>query len=333
MTEQEKRKQAVAWLSPQLSSYFIAGGVAGATSRTVVSPLERLKIIQQPVQGGVASLVRMWREEGFKGFMRGNGINCLRIIPYSAVQFTTYEQLKKWFTGYGAKPLDTPIRLCAGALAGITSVCTTYPLDLIRSRLSIVTASIPMQSAGTSTSAAAPTGTMKPALASGYHTASAAAKNSSVFTPRDLTVLGMTLKVMREEGGLRALYRGLIPTAMGVAPYVGINFATYEALRGIITPPGKTGAHRKLACGALAGSISQTLTYPFDVLRRKMQVTGLDALGYKYTGAFDALKHIVRNEGIQGLYRGLWPNLLKVAPSIATSFFTYELVKELLGAS
>lgn len=41
------------------------------------------------------SLVRMWEEEGFAGFMRGNGINCLRIVPYSAVQFTTYEQLKK----------------------------------------------------------------------------------------------------------------------------------------------------------------------------------------------------------------------------------------------
>ena len=41
------------------------------------------------------SLVRMWQEEGFRGFMRGNGINCLRIVPYSAVQFTTYEQLKK----------------------------------------------------------------------------------------------------------------------------------------------------------------------------------------------------------------------------------------------
>ena len=37
----------------------------------------------------------MWKEEGFRGFMRGNGINCVRIIPYSAVQFTTYEQLKK----------------------------------------------------------------------------------------------------------------------------------------------------------------------------------------------------------------------------------------------
>lgn len=63
----------------------------------------------------------------------------------------------------------------------------------------------------------------------------------------------MTLKVMREEGGLRALYRGLVPTAMGVAPYVGINFATYEALRGLVTPPGKNSVARKLSCGALAG--------------------------------------------------------------------------------
>lgn len=42
----------------------------------------------------------MWKEEGFRGFMRGNGINCLGIVPYSAVQFTTYEQLKKVWVIY-----------------------------------------------------------------------------------------------------------------------------------------------------------------------------------------------------------------------------------------
>jgi len=306
--------------SPQVLSYFVAGGVAGATSRTVVSPLERLKIIQQvqprtsgqQYKGVLRSLIRMWREEGFTGFMRGNGINCLRIVPYSAVQFTTYEQLKKWFTNQGTKELDTPKRLASGALAGITSVCSTYPLDLIRSRLSIATASIPVKAASVPSAASS-------AVVSAYTTA-------------DLTVWGMTLKVMREEGGVRALYRGLITTAVGVAPYVGLNFATYELLRGIITPPGKTSIPRKLLCGALAGSISQTLTYPFDVLRRKMQVSGMKAgvLETQYTGAIDALRSILRTEGVLGLYRGLWPNLLKVAPSIATSFFTYEFVKDLL---
>jgi len=120
----------------------------------------------------------------------------------------------------------------------------------------------------------------------------------------------MTLKVMRDEGGVRALYRGLVATAMGVAPYVGINFAAYEALRGLITPPGKSTVGRKLSCGALAGSISQTLTYPFDVLRRKMQVVGMGAaLGYEYNGALDAARVIIKTEGIRGMYRGLWPNL------------------------
>lgn len=57
------------------------------------------------------------------------------------------------------------------------------------------------------------------------------------------------------------------------------------------------------------GSISQTLTYPFDVLRRKMQVSGMRDGSIKYNGALHALTSIVRSEGVAGLYRGLWPNL------------------------
>lgn len=59
------------------------------------------------------------------------------------------------------------------------------------------------------------------------------------------------------------------------------------------------------------GSISQTLTYPFDVLRRKMQVIGMGAgaLGYQYNGALDAARVIIKTEGVRGMYRGLWPNL------------------------
>ncbi|KAI9442425.1 mitochondrial carrier domain-containing protein [Lactarius indigo] len=329
-TAQRAAPSSESWLSPQVSSYFVAGGIAGAASRTVVSPLERLKIIQQvqprhtgkQYTGVWQSLGRMWREEGFRGFMRGNGINCVRIIPYSAVQFTTYEQLKKWFTSNGKRQLDTPTRLTSGALAGITSVCTTYPLDLVRSRLSIATASI-LSTNNSQTSASAPTTAAATSSSSQLRLASALHTSAGPL-PSELTMWGMTMKVMREEGGVRALYRGLVATAMGVAPYVGINFAAYEALRGVITPPGKSSVTRKLSCGALAGSISQTLTYPFDVLR---------ALGYQYNGALDAARVIIKTEGIRGMYRGLWPNLLKVAPSIATSFFTYELVKEfLLGA-
>ena len=90
-------------VSQPFSAAFLAGGVAGAVSRTVVSPLERLKILFQVQSAGRTeykmpvgkALMKMWRDEGWKGFMRGNGANCIRIIPYSAVQFSSYNFYKR----------------------------------------------------------------------------------------------------------------------------------------------------------------------------------------------------------------------------------------------
>ncbi|GAA5843018.1 hypothetical protein JCM11251_007313 [Rhodosporidiobolus azoricus] len=247
------------------ASAFWAGAAAGAASRTVVSPLERLKIILQ-VQGASAQykgvwqgLLKMWQEEGFKGYMKGNGINVLRIAPYSAVQFSTYELCKNALKSKDGS-IDTPRRLVAGSLAGIASVVSTYPLDLVRSRLSVESASLGMKEGRTD--------------------------------GKSTGIVRMTLRVIREEGGLRALYRGLVPTSAGVAPYVAFNFASYELLKLQMTggdPTRQPGVAGKLVCGGIAGAISQTLTYPFDLLRRRMQMVGMQsqALGYQYTGSLD----------------------------------------------
>ena len=90
-------------ISQPVLAAFCAGGVAGAVSRTVVSPLERLKILMQVQSVGRdayttsirQALAKMWREEGWRGFMRGNGTNCIRIVPYSAVQFSSYNFYKR----------------------------------------------------------------------------------------------------------------------------------------------------------------------------------------------------------------------------------------------
>lgn len=91
---------------------FIAGGVAGAVSRTVVSPLERLKILYQVQSHGRneyqmtigRALGKMWREEGWRGFMAGNGTNCIRIVPYSAIQFGAFNFYKRVSRGCHASP-------------------------------------------------------------------------------------------------------------------------------------------------------------------------------------------------------------------------------------
>lgn len=86
---------------------FLAGGIAGAISRTVTSPLERMKILFQIQASGPANYTgvwgtakKIWQEEGWRGGFRGNGTNVIRIVPYSAVQFAAYEKYKRvinWF--------------------------------------------------------------------------------------------------------------------------------------------------------------------------------------------------------------------------------------------
>jgi hypothetical protein len=100
---QSRTRRIKGFLSDPVIAAFCAGGVAGAVSRTVVSPLERLKILFQvqdvhhnayKLSVGKA-LRKMWQEEGWRGFMRGNGTNCVRIVPYSAVQFSSFNFYQK----------------------------------------------------------------------------------------------------------------------------------------------------------------------------------------------------------------------------------------------
>ncbi|OAL34898.1 hypothetical protein AYO20_05859 [Fonsecaea nubica] len=297
------------FFSTPFTAAFCAGGVAGAVSRTVVSPLERLKILYQVQSAGrneykmsiAKALKKMYTDEGWRGFMRGNGTNCIRIIPYSAVQFGSYNIYKRFAEPTPGADLDPIRRLICGGLAGITSVTFTYPLDIVRTRLSIQSASF---------------------AALGKHEGK---------LPGMWQVMVMMYKT---EGGILGLYRGIIPTVAGVAPYVGLNFMVYESVRKYFTEPGEKNPvwYRKLAAGAIAGAVAQTCTYPFDVLRRRFQINAMSGMGYQYKSIWDAVRTIIAQEGVLGLYKGIMPNLLKVAPSMASSWLSFEVTRDFLVA-
>jgi len=128
--------------------FLTAGAIAGAISRTSTAPLERLKIFNQlqgistdaaRYNGIFRSLVLMYREEGFRGYFKGNGTNCVKVVPASAIRFLSFENLKRALLLPGEQHLTTPRKLLAGSTAGVMAVAFTYPLDLIRTRLSTQT--------------------------------------------------------------------------------------------------------------------------------------------------------------------------------------------------
>lgn len=118
--------------------YLLAGGLAGAVSRTVTAPLDRLKIILQiqttraPI---MPALKNIWKHDGFIGFFRGNGLNVLKVTPESAIRFYTYEALKTWMVNSKGDDIGTMGHVLAGGMAGGIAQTIIYPMDLIKTRI------------------------------------------------------------------------------------------------------------------------------------------------------------------------------------------------------
>ncbi|OAY77879.1 Calcium-binding mitochondrial carrier protein SCaMC-1, partial [Ananas comosus] len=122
------------------SKYLIAGGVAGAASRTATAPLDRLKVVMQ-VQTSRAQIMpaikSIWKEGGLLGFFRGNGLNVIKVTPESAIKFYTYEMLKDFIVKNKGR---IRVTLCFRALncwwfVRCSAQTAIYPIDLVKTRL------------------------------------------------------------------------------------------------------------------------------------------------------------------------------------------------------
>ncbi|MBA0571368.1 hypothetical protein Golob_004946, partial [Gossypium lobatum] len=326
-------------------SQLLAGGVAGALSKTCTAPLARLTILFQ-VQGmhsDAATLRKasIWREasrivgeEGFRAFWKGNLVTIAHRLPYSSLNFYAYEQYKKLLymlpgsENHGkSMSADICIHFVGGGLAGITAASATYPLDLVRTRL-------------------------------------AAQTNDTYYRG-----IWHALRTICKDEGVLGLYKGLGTTLLGVGPSIAISFSVYESLRSFWQSrrPHDSTVLVSLTCGSLSGIASSTgelillpqdisvrevsslryasrlglvdrspcdvaAIFPLDLIRRRKQLEGAGGRARVYkTGLFGTFKHIFQTEGFRGLYRGILPEYYKVVPGVGICFMTYETLKALLA--
>ena len=136
------------------------------------------------------------------------------------------------------------------------------------------------------------------------------------------------MKIVRTEG-FSALYKGIGPTFISGAPYVGLQMTFYDVYKKHVSQY-SDGILSKMLAGALAGITAQTITYPGDTVRRQMQSNGAGGEAPIYRNSMDCLVKIVKREGIVGLYRGLLINVARGVPGAAIQFTAYEQFKRLL---
>ena len=178
---QKKKSGPAPWTSA------VAGGIGNAFSRTAVAPLERtrMQMIVDPgkYSGMFSCLKDILKEEGLRGYWRGNGINVMRIAPQGAIAFYAKAYFKKKLAGPGNKPSKGQVAI-SSMLSGICCQTLVYPLDIIRTRL-----------------------TTAPGLYKGS------------WIDLQTGVADGFRTIIREEGP-RALFKGLYPANVFAVPYV-----------------------------------------------------------------------------------------------------------------
>ncbi|XP_076943007.1 uncharacterized protein LOC143613079 [Bidens hawaiensis] len=290
--------------------HLLAGGIAGAFSKTCTAPLARLTILFQVQgmysEGALLSRPSIWNEalrivneEGFRAFWKGNMVTIAHRLPYTAVNFYAYNQYKKLLKSIpsiennsGSAAADACLHFVGGGMSGITAATATYPLDLIRTRL--------------------------------------AAQRSTIYYNG---IWHASRTICRDEGVL-GLYKGLGPTLLGVGPSIAISFSVYEMLSSYWKShrPNDSTGMSGLVCGGLSGIASSTATFPLDLVRRRKQLEGVGGRPRVYnSGLLGTLRQIVRTEVLRGLYRGILPEYYKVVPGVGIVFMTYETLKKLMS--
>jgi len=146
------------------------------------------------------------------------------------------------------------------------------------------------------------------------------------------TMIVDTIKNIYKHEGLLGYARGLSAGILNIAPFSALNFTFYELIKEntkkYITsnPP----IYLSSLYGALSGTITMTILYPLDVVKRRLMLQRYFNDPHPNKNFIDCIYQIVKKEGVSALYKGLKPAYLKVIPTVSINFFCYELTLSLL---
>jgi hypothetical protein len=289
------------------TSTMIAGAIAGSLARVPTHPLDTLKARWQSVLTTtsnanssynqklgsrlVNSLIQIYQIEGLRGLYRGFLFTATWSAPASCLYYTTYETVRKqqWF----AK--DTPLsHLTAGFIAETVSCVLWVPIDVIKERMQV-----------------------EPAQSTRYKSG-----------------LQGAIRIWQSKDGIQGLYKGYFATLASFGPFSALYFMFYEQLRSF-TVSTVTTTHSTTnqplpplvyaGLAAISGSFAAFLTNPLDLVKLRLQVNENTSEPRK--GMIYGLRLVLRNEGIQGLFKGAVPRSVFSGAATAVNMTIFEKVR------
>eukprot|EP00297_Palpitomonas_bilix_P012269 CAMPEP_0113893384 /NCGR_PEP_ID=MMETSP0780_2-20120614/16050_1 /TAXON_ID=652834 /ORGANISM="Palpitomonas bilix" /LENGTH=312 /DNA_ID=CAMNT_0000883643 /DNA_START=82 /DNA_END=1020 /DNA_ORIENTATION=- /assembly_acc=CAM_ASM_000599 len=265
-----------------------AGGISGGISKTVVAPIERVKLLlqvqaastqiaaDQQYKGIMDAFRRIPQEQGFASFWRGNLANVVRYFPTQALNFAFKDTYKKIFCPFNPKTEFWWFflgNLASGGAAGATSLLFVYPLDFARTRLG--------------------------------------ADIGKTTADRQFTGLGDCIMKIAKNDGVMGLYQGFGVSVLGIIVYRAAFFGGFDTAKGaLLKDPKNAPIWQSWLIAQTVTTAAGIISYPFDTVRRRlmMQSGRKDVL---YKGTLHCFSKIAAEEGSKAFFKGAGSNVIR----------------------
>ncbi|ORY39438.1 mitochondrial carrier [Rhizoclosmatium globosum] len=304
-----------------LAKDFAAGGVSGAVSKTLTAPIERVKLVIQtqdanpkiisgevPRYTGIGNAFsRIYSEQGLGAFWRGNLTNCIRYFPTQAINLASKDFFKGLFPRYSPKTEFWSFfaaNMASGGLAGASpspsSTHWTTPvlvLLLVSTLFMVILFGIRLAD---------------------YATLKDVGSGKRQFNG----LFDCLVKTARGPKGFGISVAGIIP-------YRGVQFGLNDTIKGLNPWDKETtfiGIASKWAGAQFSVIMSGYVTYPFDTVRRRLQMEAEKPVNERlYKGAIHCFNTIVAKEGTAALFKGAGANILRGTGAALVLVFYGEL--------
>ncbi|XP_028570763.2 solute carrier family 25 member 43 [Podarcis muralis] len=271
-------------------------GLAGALSHSLTAPLEVFTVLAQV--GTPHSRRGLW--ETGRSLCKAEGIGALWKGNLTAcLRLFPYSALQlasyRRFVLLFVDDLGHISQwgsIMAGSLAGMVAAVATYPTEVVKTRLIV----------------------------------------QNRLEPSYKGILHALYMIYHQEG-VAALYRGVSLSLLGAIPFSIGSFLVYTHLDKIWGQPSiRFTPVQNFVNGCLAAGVAQTLSFPFETVKRKMQAQspclpnhgGVDV---HFAGMVDCFKQTVKTKGVLALWNGLTANLLRIVPYFGVMFSTFEFCR------
>ncbi|XP_056597415.1 solute carrier family 25 member 32a [Triplophysa dalaica] len=278
-----------------------AGLSGGVISTLVLHPLDLVKIrfavsdglkMRPQYDGMMHCMKTIWKLEGIRGLYQGVTPNIWGAGASWGLYFLFYNAIKAYKKEGRQTELSAAEHLVSAAEAGILALCLTNPVWVTKTRLVLQ-------------------------------------YNADPSRKHYKGMMDALVKIYRHEG-IPGLYRGFLPGLVGTS-HAALQFMTYEGLKREQNTYKKMPSDSLLSpleyitIAAISKIFAVAMTYPYQVVRARLQDQHNN-----YSGIVDVMSRTWINEGIEGFYKGMVPNLVRVIPACCITFLVFENVSRLL---